>query len=261
MAPLPGQGLLMSGGWDGARSLTDTWLFNTLGSPAWSRVACASTAGWGPMAGDTERLRVVRPVGNLTEELRSAFTCWTQLTLPQAPNTVENAMAYDKARGETVLFGGHVGGNTYPDVTWIYRPVARPRTESFGLPCRGSLGDVSLRGAPPVLGENLELVAKPALPSFLAVIVVGHSNTHWGNVNLPLDLTASGMPGCALRVAPLWLEPARSVRPLEVVWRLSLPNSSALLGALVFAQAFVADTLPPAGIVGSDGLRLTLGGW
>jgi len=69
---------------------------------------------------------------------------------------------------------------------------------------------------------------------------LGRSRTAWGSVNLPLDLTFAGLPGCALRTSPEFAFPVFN-RTGRATLSLLLPQDAALLGASFYNQALVAD--------------------
>jgi hypothetical protein len=155
-----------------------------------------------------------------------------------------HALAYDTARGRTVLFGGHEWGSS--SGTWEYGLTHAASLAPFGNGCAGSAGTptlASLAGQAPWLGENLPVVLSRLPASAPALLLVGRSRTSWGAIALPAPLDALGMTGCTLFAsAEVLIATASSAGVANVT--IPIPNDASLLGASFFSQGLVAD--PPA---------------
>lgn len=97
-----------------------------------------------------------------------------------------------------------------------------------------------------------------------AVLALGVSDTSFGQVPLPLDLTGLGAPGCKLQVGPVLQFPSLTIpgdaRGTVVHDLGPLPAASGLAGGVFYAQSFVVD--PGANRLGlrfSNHLKVTLG--
>ncbi len=92
------------------------------------------------------------------------------------------------------------------------------------------------------------------------VIVVGDSDTLWNGVPLPLDLTFMAMPGCKLLATWVTQVGIFTQNGGTVVWMVTIPNSSALIGIDFYNQAWVLDAAANAqGIATSNGGKGVIG--
>ncbi|HLQ38258.1 MAG TPA: hypothetical protein VK348_10670, partial [Planctomycetota bacterium] len=152
------------------------------------------------------------------------------------------SLAFDSGRGRIVMFGGGVQD------TWELLPPTTPTWTRHGLGCSSSAGTPALDRAPgalPALGTTfpLQFTALPAQPGAL-LLAFGFGIARWNGNALPIDLGATGLPGCKL-----WIEPGAGI----VIghgggsgsFPLAIPNHAALAGVLIAAQALVFD--PAAG--------------
>lgn len=117
-------------------------------------------------------------------------------------------------------------------------------------------------GEVPQVGTTFVLRLQNALPNALAIPFYGLSNTiaNGGTVPLPFDLTASGAPGCFLRVDPQITTLGVADGGGVLLNTLIIPASVGLRGLTLYAQAMLLD---PAnnqlGISMSNDVRLVLG--
>jgi hypothetical protein len=134
---------------------------------------------------------------------------------------------------------------------------------SFGAGCAGTMGAPTLApalGSRPILGTTFT-ANLGSLPQSLAVMATGFSNTRFGPVTLPFDLTPLGMPGCSLLTSVVLTQVATGTGN-AATWSISVPNDSSILGASFFNQAFVpSPSTNPAGLVVTNGGRGRLGGY
>jgi hypothetical protein len=128
----------------------------------------------------------------------------------------------------------------------------------FGEGCAGASGAVpglGLSGSP-ALGGTTDVWVSNARPSSATQILLGVDNAP----PLPQDLTAFGMPGCRLYVAPL--DALAGLTDAVGVLRLALtiPNRPDLVGAILYSQALVVDPgANAAGLVTTNYGRLLVG--
>jgi len=152
-----------------------------------------------------------------------------------------HALAYDSARGRTVLFGGS-GGSQSSD-TWEYAPVDPASHAAFGNGCPGSAGVPALAadtGRLPWIGETFTIRLTNIPSSATAFAFFGVSRTAWSPLALPFALDPIGMPGCTLFVSgevDLPLSVSGNAGTVSV----PIPNDSALLGGPFYNQAVVRD--------------------
>jgi hypothetical protein len=108
------------------------------------------------------------------------------------------------------------------------------------------------------LGGLMEVEIAPT-PQPFALFTMGFSDTNAGATALPLDLSAYGMPGCHLRVAPdvsLLVATAASSAAVQI----PIPQWSGLLGVPFWQQGFVlAPGVNLAGLLATDSVRGTIG--
>lgn len=111
------------------------------------------------------------------------------------------AMAYDSARGATVLFGG-TGYSTPPfSDTWELTLGAPASYTSFGGGCPGSRGvpQLTAQGTSlPRIGTTFTAQATNLPWTGLAFLFLGLSNTSYSGTPLPANLGFLGAPACNL---------------------------------------------------------------
>src|SRR5262249_14172263 len=124
-------------------------------------------------------------------------TDWTQrATASSPPARYGHVLAFDSARGRTVLFGS----SSLTD-TWEYGPVVPGAWVPFGTGCAGSAGGPVLTAGSrlrPYPGNVLTVDVAPVPANAAVLFSLGLSRTNWGGLSLPLALGGLGMPGCAL---------------------------------------------------------------
>jgi hypothetical protein len=116
-----------------------------------------------------------------------------------------------------------------------------PSISNVGLPTLNSSYDVTLSGA---------------LPSALAVMVTGLSDTvHNG---LPLPASLPGAPGCSVYVAPNLTEMFATDAAGSASASFSIPASTAYVGISLFHQWAVLDPINALGLVVSEAAKATI---
>jgi len=269
----PGRGvcLLFGGRLDNA-SLTyysDTWAWN---GGAWTQLTPPESPSGrirSSMAYNPARDRVVlfggfysgTSVNELGDTWEWNGAIWILRSLGPGPEPRGgHALELDRATGRVVLFGGSSTqtGMSFGD-TWEYFNLTPAHFEPLGPGCAGSAGVPVLQPVEqsrPWIGEVFELDLRPIPSSGLATpfVLLGASNELWGGVPLPLELGLIGMPGC-------WLQVSIDVSlplPNHGGWTglpLAIPFDYRLLGAGIFAQAFVLDPgAVPAAATSNAGL-------
>jgi hypothetical protein len=188
---------------------------------------------------------------------------WTQRFSPNAPPPrYALALAYDSARREIVCYGGV--GSTQD--TWIYAPTDPATFTTSQSGCAGSGGTPALTATSasgyPWLGEPFAVVVTSAAPGHAVAMAAGFSNTSWAGVSLPLALAFVGMPGCQAYTSAELFFPVGIADPSgTATWNLgTVPDDPAFLGARFFTQAWIADSVNPAGFVVSDLGEAVVGG-
>jgi hypothetical protein len=183
---------------------------------------------------------------------------WTQrATASSPPGRRGHVLAFDAARGRTVLFGS----SSFTD-TWEYGPVTPGTWVPFGTGCAGSAGVPVLAGVSelrPYPGNNLTVEVAPVPANTAAVFSLGLSRTQWSGLSLPLPLDNLGMPGCALFAsddASMLRFAAGSVASLTI----PIPNNQVFVGLTFYTQAFALDpSANAAGATASNAAAATIG--
>jgi hypothetical protein len=163
---------------------------------------------------------------------------------------------------EALLFGGIVGqsylAGTRALESWPSLPAS---AVTFGAGCGSPpLTLTTPASEPPVIGQSAGALMTN-VPTQLAYVAAGWSNTFSWPVALPFDLTQVGLTGCALLqssdVLGLTLTPSV---PGVLCLSLPIPFNPYLLGMRIFLQGYAyAPGLNPASAVLSNGLDWTIG--
>jgi hypothetical protein len=158
-------------------------------------------------------------------------------------------MAYDAQREQVLLFS--------ETETWARRGGIDATASTFGSGC----GSPALALNPvnrPVIATAAQL-ALNNVPSSLAAVLIGLSNTSFPPHSLPLSLGPFGLTGCELLVSIDAAAPAQSTGQGTASFSIPLPHLAALTGQVVFLQAWAAPGVNAAGIVMSNGVRWEIG--
>jgi hypothetical protein len=145
----------------------------------------------------------------------------------------------------TALFGGLLFTPRVWNGTIHYANRGTPAYGVFGAGCRGTHGVpalAALNGDLPRVGRTFSLGLQDLPPSGGGVVVAfGAGKDQWLSLPLPFDLTAAGMPGCALLVDPALVFAVQNTGGSAQL-QVSVPNDQALVGGLIFNQAMVLDS-------------------
>ncbi len=138
-------------------------------------------------------------------------------------------------------FGGGGGNNAYFEVLGV-----------AGTHSNGAVPAIGFNGVP-VLGTPIDITLTNSLPSVTHVLAVGWSNTAWGNISLPWDLSGIGMPGNFLFVALDYQFQSNNLSSGQASWTFNTPNNPNLIGKDVYFQYYIVDQAANArGAVTSD---------
>jgi len=111
----------------------------------------------------------------------------------------------------------------------------------FGYTGSGSLVPVLANNGTPVLGKSFSVDLSSARANTAAGFIVGGSNTKWGSVNLPLDLTPLNAKGCKLLVAPDLITGVAVGASGTASINIPIPNQKSLIGVQWHNQFLVLD--------------------
>lgn len=190
-------------------------------------------------------------------------TDWTQQISAGPPSPRHSyGMAYDPLRQRVVLFGGTTGQAE----TWLKSATftAPATVTAFGAGCPGSAGMPQLQplaGSLPWIGSTLQIDLQnlPWLIFRAPFGLAGFSNTQWGSIPLPFDLTPIGMPGCQAFVDGQNIVPLVNNFGLAR-WSIPIPYSPYLVGVDLYLQGLLVDPGVNAfGMVDSNALACRIG--
>jgi hypothetical protein len=195
----------------------------------------------------------VGAAGVLGDTLEWDGAAWiVQAPSPSLPARFAHGMAYDAARRQVVSFGG-ADATMRLGETRVYEPTVRGAVTTVGSGCAGTSGVPTLAasGAPIVGNGDFVLRVDSARPSSTVLAALS-----------PFGANQAMPGGCTLLVAAPWLEVLGTGDPSgQARLPAPIPLTASLSGAVVYAQAFVAD--PNGAFFGSvafaNGLALVVG--
>ncbi|MCU0864653.1 MAG: sulfatase-like hydrolase/transferase [Planctomycetes bacterium] len=191
-------------------------------------------------------LRTVRPNLTIREELYDLTVDPGQASnLLLAPLSSAAGAAYTALRRELARVRGY------------------PWATSYGTGCSGaSLAPTLavLAASSPTIGSTFVLRVEGLSSAVSATLgAVGLDAASWHGTPLPLDLGAIGMTGCSLLLAPVSTEVLSSTA-VTAVLAVPLPNSAAIVGLSLYAQAFpLVAGANPAGVLATNGVEAVIG--
>jgi hypothetical protein len=228
--------------------------------------ALEATAGAFSAGVDTN---VVAP-GNIITHFNSPTRSWRfGYTAPTAPGFVElrcvvNTVNDNAVNDDGDMWAFHGADDTAVQVTPVRLFVQAAGVTALGEACAGAFGNVPVLGCrrSPILGDAAFAVelhgAAPAAPTGL---LLGAAVFPGG-----LDLSGFGGPGCRLHVdAAIVLSATTGAGNAQrgegaVNFALPIPADPSLAGAVLHAQAFVADAAHgrPLPLTFTNGVSITL---
>ena len=184
--------------------------------------------------------------------------------LRRAPRTKPQKRAkghtvYDVKRRRFMMFGGDTLNSIIND-TWFLAPTQPASLTEYGAGCTGGGGVPRLSGdieKLPWMAAQFDLnITKAATSAQVAILILGSSDSKWGNFNLPLDLTPFGGTGCKLNASfelmlPVLLSSGNGT--LKAV----MCDCLQIVGIPFYMQAMVLDTSVsrPLKVAMSNGLK------
>lgn len=133
---------------------------------------------------------------------------------------------------------------------------------TFGEGCASttSLPAISSTGVPR-LGRSFALDIRGLLPKpQFGQLIFGASNTMWGFIPLPMDLSVLGMNTCNLLVSLDTSGMILTNAQGNFSTTFKVPNLTSLLGATVHGQAWAGDKhANPVGVAMPDGFKAVVG--
>ncbi len=246
--------------------LGDTWEWNGA-TAAWTLVASTGPQSrWQhAMAYDSGRNRTGVCGGDIgtgisylgdTWEWNGATAAWTLVASTGPQSRSAHAMAYDSGRNRTVVFGGFGGSSVFGD-TW--EGGVNASASAYGTGC-GSPALTISPGALPRINTTAQALLTN-IPSSLAFVCLGWSNTTTGIFALPLSLAPFGLPGCLLQQsAEGGSLPVTPTGVGTATFSVQLPNNTDLLGLLVYLQGWaIAPGYNPGNAIVSNGVAWLIG--
>ena len=141
--------------------------------------------------------------------------------------------------------------------------VTRATSTAFGSACSGHASPPDLSIDPLAtarIGRTMHWLVANAPVGGTSFLMLGFSDTVWAGGALPFDLAPVGMAGCPLLVSPDLATSATADASGTATHAVPLPDSSALLGAILYGQAIVpAPGLNALGLGVSAGVAASLG--
>ncbi|MCA8971418.1 MAG: hypothetical protein KDC95_16615, partial [Planctomycetes bacterium] len=237
--------VVLFGGYDTA-ARGDAWAYD--GSD-WTQLAGGPPARFAAsMAFDELRRRVVLQ-GGFALGLDSDTWEWDGLTWSQNPASPQPttqgyvACAYDPSTLRVVRFFGETKVAVPTDEVWSFGTTSVASYMPFGSSCPGSSGIAVHAGGPrlPWVGDTADLSLSGAVPTSAAAFVLGLSDTTWGALTLPIDLTVLGATGCSLYASMdvVVAVPTSATGTASIA--IKIPPIASLSGARFFTQFFAFD--------------------
>jgi hypothetical protein len=185
---------------------------------------------------------------------------WTLLTA-SGSGRGHAAIAFDEARNRPVIFGGEQPfvGTFLGTTIELVPPIGpgAPYGAGCGAPAPALAPDAT---SPPRIGTTARANLS-ALPTPVAVMMVGWSDTTFNGFTLPVSLAAIGMAGCdLLQSADVFGLPVAMTGSTTAAYSLSLPNDASLVNLNLYLQAVAySPGSNQAELVVTNGLRWLVG--
>lgn len=235
------QGVLVFSGY---RTTNDTWLYDGKNWTQLNPTTQPPARYDSTLTTDELRQRVVM-YGHILDMWEWDGRNWLlrkPATMPA--NRRDQDVVYDPVNQRLVMFGG---GTAFPD-TWAYKTRAVASYTSFGTGCKGTAGTPQLTAVGlPWAGELLTLRLTNIPKTGFALFLTGFSNTRFGSITLPADLSSKGLTGCFLRVDPQYILTIATANGLGT-FVLPIPAGPAVTGLKFYNQFAVVDALANTGM-------------
>ncbi len=134
---------------------------------------------------------------------------------------------------------------------------------SLGTSCGGPAVGHTAGNSTPEIGETQIYNFTGGTPNLAlgAWCIIGWSNTNWSGIPLPLKLDFLQMTGCTAYIDH-WLVLPRPTNALgDATVSLGIINDSAFIGISFYSQYMARKAVNPAGLIATNYLRHTIGGW
>jgi len=245
------------GGKAGSSRLLDVWEWD---GSAWTDVTPQGSPAWGPdardghsMAYDPRAERVVLHGGETASGCMQDVWSWngTEWTihLPQSGSVPSartgSQLFHDSGTNRLLLFAGGCGTN-YTNDLWTLSLPTFARTNSYGTPCVGSRGPLTLsvvNNSLPIIGQTFRMEMSN-VPTFSPCAgLLGFSNTELNGIPLPFDLAFLSMPGCNAYMSKdlnFQLPPPNNVLN-TTAWDLAIPMDPVFLALHIYMQGLALE--------------------
>lgn len=131
--------------------------------------------------------------------------------------------------------------------------------KTYGLGCPSPAPRLSA-SAMPVVGRPFPIALQSPTANTAALFWIGDSDTHWGALPLPLDMSFFGAPNCMLLTSGQILFTKILDASGMTTLNLAIPNDSTLIGNRVYTQAMIFDRRANAfGWIFSQGGAMRIG--
>lgn len=203
-----------------------------------------------------------RPTGTALEVGASTIALWAdgKILVAEGANPQRIDLGFYPPNAICNPYGWATGGDQLMTNALLY--VAKGASyRPYGSGCAGSLGVPTLAGTAgsrPVLGSTFSATLGN-LPVGVGFMLIGFSNSSYGPLTLPLNMTPFGMPGCNLLAAPFTNEVVVGAGT-SATWTLPIPNLGSLQGVSFYNQGLSLDTAAnAAGLTLSNGAKGRVG--
>jgi hypothetical protein len=245
------------GGKAGTSRHSDVWEWD---GSTWTDATPQGSPAWGPSARDGHGMaydplseRVVLHGGETASGCQQDVWSWngTEWTihLPQSgpvPSArTGSQLFHDSGTNRLLLFAGGCGTN-YTNDLWTLSLPTFARTNSYGTPCVGSRGPLTLsvlNNSLPIIGQTFRMEMSN-VPTFSPCAgLLGFSNTELNGIPLPFDLAFLSMPGCSAYMSKdlnFQLPPPNNVLN-TTAWDLAIPMDPVFLSLHIYMQGLALE--------------------
>ncbi|MEZ5990506.1 MAG: hypothetical protein R3F30_15615 [Planctomycetota bacterium] len=184
---------------------------------------------------------------------------WRALFLPPVVLQANTAffVVFDNAVGNLTLpisqNGGTIGTHYYMSGTTWNGPFTSSLCWNYNLLCCGTTAaPVLSNNGLPAINKAFAVDLFAARTNSAAALFLGASNSAWGPIPLPLDLTSAGAPGCKLLTSIDVIGGVPVGTDGTATMPFAVPNDSGLLGVGFHLQWAVLDSINKLGFAFSN---------